>query len=182
FQKLFGIDIEVEGSSPDFWHKRVHPDDLPFVEDSLKRLLSINGGSYFESEYRFQRQDGSYAYVIDKSSVIRNDQGVPLRVVGVMMDISQRKTYEESLKKLNEELAHSNRELEISNKELEQFAYVASHDLQEPLRMISSFLGLIERKYQDNLDDKGRQYIHFAVDGARRMRDIILDLLDFSRV
>jgi PAS domain S-box-containing protein len=182
FQKLFGIDIEVEGASPDFWHKRVHPDDLPFVEESLKRLLSIDGGSYFESEYRFQRQDGTYAYVIDKSSVIRNKEGVALRVVGVIMDISQRKTYEESLKKLNEELANSNRELEISNKELEQFAYVASHDLQEPLRMISSFLGLIERKYQEKLDDKGRQYIHFAVDGARRMRDIILDLLDFSRV
>ena len=73
-------------------------------------------------------------------------------------------------------------ELDISNKELEQFAYVASHDLQEPLRMISSFLGQLEKKYTDILDEKGKQYIFFAVDGAKRMKSIILDLLEYSRV
>jgi PAS domain S-box-containing protein len=97
-------------------------------------------------------------------------------------DITPRKEYEESLRKLNEDLATSNRELGLSNKELEQFAYVASHDLQEPLRMISSFLGLIERRYSGVLDEKGLQYIGFAVDGARRMKNIILDLLEFSRL
>lgn len=90
--------------------------------------------------------------------------------------------FEKSLKNLNDELRISNKNLELSNSELEQFAYVASHDLQEPLRMITSFLALIERKYQDKLDEKGKQYIHFASDGAKRMRDIILDLLEFSRV
>ena len=60
--------------------------------------------------------------------------------------------------------------------------YVASHDLQEPLRMISSFISLLGRKYGERLDEKGMQYIHFAVDGASRMRQIILDLLTYSRV
>ncbi|MHC5722138.1 MAG: sensor histidine kinase, partial [Nostoc sp.] len=69
-----------------------------------------------------------------------------------------------------------------SNAELEQFAYVASHDLQEPLRMITSFLTQLERKYSDVIDEKGRQYIFFAVDGAKRMRQIMLDLLEYSRV
>jgi light-regulated signal transduction histidine kinase (bacteriophytochrome) len=64
---------------------------------------------------------------------------------------------------------------------LEQFAFVASHDLQEPLRMISSFLTLLEKKYQDVIDDNGKMYIGFAVDGAKRMRQIILDLLKYSR-
>lgn len=73
-------------------------------------------------------------------------------------------------------------EMEYTNKELEQFAYVASHDLQEPLRMITSFLTQLERKYQHIIDEKGKQYIHFAVDGAKRMRQIILDLLEYSRV
>src|ERR1019366_3264547 len=66
--------------------------------------------------------------------------------------------------------------------ELERFAYVASHDLQEPLRMITSFLTQLEKKYGDSIDAKGKKYIAFAVDGAVRMRQIILDLLEFSRV
>jgi len=97
-------------------------------------------------------------------------------------DITQRKTSEMRLKELNESLQTQTKELAISNAELEQFAYVASHDLQEPLRMVTSFLSQLEKKYSDVIDDKGRQYIHFAVDGAKRMRQIILDLLDFSRV
>ena len=97
-------------------------------------------------------------------------------------DITDRKTAEIQLKELNENLQKHAKELAISNAELEQFAYVASHDLQEPLRMVTSFLTQLEKKYGDVVDDKGRQYIHFAVDGAKRMRQIILDLLEYSRV
>ncbi|MDB5142907.1 MAG: domain S-box protein [Mucilaginibacter sp.] len=97
-------------------------------------------------------------------------------------DITDRKTAEIQLNELNENLQKHARELAISNAELEQFAYVASHDLQEPLRMVTSFLTQLEKKYGDVIDGKGRQYIHFAVDGAKRMRQIILDLLEYSRV
>jgi len=97
-------------------------------------------------------------------------------------DVTDRKISEMRLKELNESLQKHAKELAISNAELEQFAYVASHDLQEPLRMVTSFLTQLEKKYSEVIDDKGRQYIHFAVDGAKRMRQIILDLLDFSRV
>lgn len=86
------------------------------------------------------------------------------------------------VKKSNIERKRRIKELAASNAELEQFAYIASHDLQEPLRMVTSFLTQIEKKYNDKLDDKGRQYIHFAVDGAKRMRKIILDLLEYSRI
>lgn len=90
-------------------------------------------------------------------------------------DISGRKQSEERLKKMNRELA-------LSNSELEQFAFVASHDLQEPLRMITSFLSQLEKRYGDLLDDRAKKYIYFASDGAKRMRNIILDLLEFSRI
>ncbi|MEI9947152.1 MAG: PAS domain S-box protein [Chitinophagaceae bacterium] len=97
-------------------------------------------------------------------------------------DVSERKLSEKLLHELNEDLQKQAKELSVSNKELEQFAYVASHDLQEPLRMITSFLTQLEKKYGNIIDDKGKEYIGFAVDGAKRMRQIILDLLEFSRV
>ncbi|MEO6253424.1 MAG: PAS domain S-box protein [Ferruginibacter sp.] len=97
-------------------------------------------------------------------------------------DVSERKNSEVEFKRLNALLEVHSKELATSNKKLEQFAYVASHDLQEPLRMVTSFLTQIEKKYGNIIDEKGRQYIHFAVDGAKRMRQIILDLLEFSRV
>ncbi len=90
-------------------------------------------------------------------------------------DITDKKRQEQELKK-------TLLELERSNRDLEQFAYIASHDLQEPLRMISSFLQLLEKKYNHILDSDGKEYIAFAVDGASRMSQLIKDLLAFSRL
>ena len=81
-----------------------------------------------------------------------------------------------------QQLAEQAQDLERSNRDLEQFAYVASHDLQEPLRKVASFCQLLEQRYADQLDEKGRLYIEYAVDGAKRMQALISDLLDFSRV
>ncbi|MGE0268674.1 MAG: CHASE domain-containing protein [Candidatus Omnitrophota bacterium] len=90
--------------------------------------------------------------------------------------------YADRLEKSLKETQFAKAELERSNKELEEFAYVASHDLQEPLRMVSGFTQLLEKKYKDQLDDKAREYIHFANDGALRMQTLIEALLQYSRV
>ncbi|MCA1908572.1 MAG: PAS domain S-box protein [Magnetospirillum sp.] len=101
-------------------------------------------------------------------SSVRNAQGKVINYVAVFSDISERKATEQRL-------------LDI-NSELEQFAYVASHDLREPLRMVSSYLKLIERRLGDMAGDELRDFMHFAIDGAKRMDSLILNLLEYSRI
>ncbi len=180
--KLFGYKNFKEQDGFNTWKKRVHPDDVEAVSLVIEDRLGSRSSDYFNLNYRYLKSDGTYAYVIDRGSVLRNGNGEPVKLVGALQDITDRKKYEDSLKELNENLKLQATELSRYNEELEQFAYVVSHDLQEPLRMISSFLTLLEKKYNDTLDADGKKYIHFAVDGAKRMRQIILDLLDFSRV
>jgi len=102
---------------------------------------------------------------------------VGLNTMGEELDaeIKRRRNYERQLE-------IKSKQLEISNKDLEYFAYIASHDLQEPLRMISSFLQLLEKKLKDKLDTETKEYIDFAVDGSKRMKNMIEDLLSYSRL
>ncbi|MEU5399137.1 ATP-binding protein [Streptomyces sp. NPDC005963] len=102
--------------------------------------------------------------------------------VRVVADLDASQRNEATLTQQAADLEEQRVELERSNAELEQFAYVASHDLQEPLRKVASFCQLLEKRYGEELDDRGKQYIGFAVDGAKRMQILINDLLTFSRV
>lgn len=182
FCTLFGYNPEEIKPSFELLTSLIHPDDRNRIIQKIQEYMQDESATNWFEEYRFQKSDKTYALVIDRAKFIRNNQKNVIRVVGAMTDISYRKEHEESLQRLNAQLEKHTKDLEASNAELEQFAYVASHDLQEPLRMVTSFLTQLEKVYSKTLDDRAKQYIHFAVDGSKRMRQIILDLLDFSRV
>lgn len=179
---LFGYNIETAINGSDFWESKIHPEDLERVKKTLNFNLSQPNNHLCNQEYRFKKADDTYAFIYDKGYITRDENGSAIRMIGATRDITERIEAEVLLKKLNENLEKRAEELALSNSELEQFAYIASHDLQEPLRMITSFLNLLEAKYKEQLDDKAKQYIHFATDGAVRMRKIILDLLEYSKV
>ena len=122
-----------------------------------------------------RHKNGNITPVLYNATVYKNESGDIIGVFAAARDISQ-------LKRAENKLQNVINKLEISNKDLKEFAYVASHDLKEPLRMIKSFLTLLEKKYGENFNEEANGYINYAIDGAERMDMMINDLLEYSRV
>ncbi|WP_209330281.1 PAS domain S-box protein [Lunatimonas salinarum] len=175
---------ELIGSTHQIINSGHHP--KAFFVEMWKTLAK---GEVWHGSIKNKAKDGT-DYWLDSTMVpFLDEKGKPKQYLSIRFEITDRVNATEKLEKANRELENLNlalearaQELAISNSELEQFAYVASHDLQEPLRMVTSFLAQLNKKYESLFDDRAKEYIHFALDGASRMRQIILDLLEFSRV
>jgi len=139
-------------------------------------------GKVWRGEIKNRAKDRS-TYWVD-TTIVRtlSTEGKPRQYVSIRAEITERKLVEEALARQALELSRKAEELERSNQDLEQFAYVASHDLQEPLRMVATYTQLLAERYRGRLDEQADKYIAYSVDGAVRMQALIQDLMKFSQV
>jgi PAS domain S-box-containing protein len=173
---IIGYELsELQPADFNTWKSMVNPQDLG---KTLQALESHFEGKkeFYESEYRMRHKDGSCVWILDRGKVSSwTEDGKPKMMFGTHMNITEKKAQEELVLIANQKLTNANEELQI-------FATLASHDMREPLRMISSFMSLLEKKYGGTLDPKANQYIHFAKDGAQRLTFLINDLLEYSKI
>lgn len=172
-ENIFGFETGTFNGTYAAFEKCLAEDDVPHVRKAIQEATERNVP--FDTVYRIKK-NGNLSYISSKALVVRDGNNNATMISGVCFDITEmKKGAENAVFKLNEDLMRSNRELE-------QFAQVASHDLQEPLRMVSSYTQLLAMRYQDKLDSDAIEFINFAVEGASRMQNLINDLLNFSRI
>lgn len=172
YEDIFCQSISALTEDPTAFLEAVHPADRDKAVDRMEQLVR---GEPADLEFRVDTDGASQKWVWVKGEPILDESGDVAYIAGYSRDITTRKKYQQQLEK-------HKRELERSNESLREFAYIASHDLQEPLRMVSSYVDLLETEYGDQLDDEAAEYMEFAVNGARRMKRMINSLLEYSRV
>lgn len=170
---LYGITKETFSSTRKSWQVCLHPDDAEHITQEVE--LAMNNEKELDTDFRIIWPDQSIHHIKVVATIERDVNGTPLRILGTNWDITKEK---EATQKERRRL----KQLEIKNKELEQFAYIASHDLQEPLRTITSFSSLLKQGYHGQLDENADIYLNFISEATARMSNLISGLLNYSRI
>lgn len=154
----------------------------PLREQFRGRFAAFLRQGHIEVESRWVKADGGEINVWVSGSAVRGDDGRILHSRSVAQDVTARNRLEAELKEKHVRLSLANAELSKRNREMDEFTYVVSHDLQEPLRTMIAFSDFLSRDYGDRLDAEGQEFVHYIVDASRRMRSLIQDLLSLSRL
>ncbi|MGH8501137.1 MAG: PAS domain S-box protein [Gammaproteobacteria bacterium] len=171
FQTAFGYQLECSESHAKLWTDRVHPDDLERVMQGIHEVIESGGQSWLQ-EYRYRRADGSYAFVVDRGYVVRNDKGKLVRMLGSMMDITERKRMEEDLAQARDQALESARMKS-------EFLANMSHEIRTPLNGVIGMTGLL---LNTKLSPTQRHYAETAQRSGESLLIIINDILDFSKI
>lgn len=170
---LYGADPKDFSGAYDAWTNGLHPEDRERCEREINE--AIENREPFISNFRVVWPSGEVRFIRAIGKVSVNDEGVPVRMFGLNWD-------ETDEKKSRQAIENYSHQLEKKNKELNEFAYIASHDLQEPITTITSFLELMSLDYESRLDDQGKEYIKLMKGSTERAKQLVLDLLDYSRI
>ena len=192
FYKQFGYDLPSANLDRNGWLQNIHPDDRPGAEESIFAAIN-NHQTQWNREYRFRKEDGAYAHVLDRAYILHDENGTPYRMLGSMLDITEikraqheiaqaKQVLEEKVAERTAQLQHLNEALETSNHDLQQFASIASHDLQEPLRKIHMFSMAILDRCGADLPEDINVYFNKIIRSTGRMRALVIDILNFSRL
>jgi len=171
---------DTEAPNRNWLQEYIHPDDQARVTAAINEAIRTK--STFELEHHVLRVDGSLGWTLSRAIPLQDENGEIVEWFGAASDVTERKRAEAALSEQAEELSRKAEELSRSNADLEQFAYVASHDLQEPLRMVTAYTQLLGERYRGKMDANADKFIGYASEGAQRMQVLIQDLLAFSRV
>lgn len=173
FYELLGYENgEIEASLSNFG-KMLHPDDSKKTFKALDDHFEHKGK--FEVEYRLKTKSGEYKWFLGSGQAEWDSHGKPCRMVGTIIDINERK-------KSSKLLEEKSKELEKKNQELKEFVYIASHDLQEPMRTIASMVNLFEESHKKEVGEDGQTMLRFMKEATDRSQNLIVDLLDYSRI
>ena len=165
------------------WTQRIQPDDRECYQQLYDE--HFHSRQPYRTEYRLMRHDGAYRWMLENGKPLFSIDGEFIGYMGTCAEVHDQKMENEVLeakvKQRTQDLYEANANLKRSNEELRQYAYIASHDLQEPLRKIVTFSGRIQKKFAESLPEQGHEYLAKIVTSAQRMTRLIDDLLTFSR-
>jgi len=179
-EPLFGFKRDKFGGRYEDFLNCIHPEDRQFVINSVNACLEKD--EEYDIEHRIIWPDGSIHWVRETGDVIRDKNGKPVRMLGIVQEITDRKKNEEQIKKLNESLWQYTTRLEAANKEVEAFSYSVSHDLRAPLRSIDGFSQALIEDYSNKLGETGIDYLNRVRNASQRMSQLIDGILQLSRL